>query len=69
MLPKQIDDANDKIYLTYMQNTSLETLGRKKHKLESRLSGEISVTSDITEIWTGRPGMLQFMGSQRVGHH
>ena len=24
-------------YLTYMQNTSLETLGWKKHKLESRL--------------------------------
>ena len=47
MLPKQIDDANDKIYLTYMQNTSLETLGRKKHKLESRLSGEISITSDM----------------------
>ena len=20
------------------------------------------------EAWTGRPGMLQFMGSQRVGH-
>ena len=26
-----------------MQNTSLETLGWKKHKLESRLLGEISI--------------------------
>ena len=28
-------------YLTYMQSTSWETLGWKKHKLESRLEGEI----------------------------
>ena len=28
-------------YLTSMQSTSLETLGWKKHKLESRLRGEI----------------------------
>ena len=34
-------------YLTYMQSTSWETLGWKKHKLESRLPGEISVTSDM----------------------
>ena len=34
-------------YLTYMQRTSGETLGWKKHKLESRLSGEISITSDM----------------------
>ena len=31
-------------YLTYMQSTSSETLGRMKHKLESRLLGEISIT-------------------------
>ena len=31
-------------YLTYMQSTSCETLGWKKHKLESRLPGEISKT-------------------------
>ena len=30
-----------------MQSTSWETLGWKKHKLESRLPGEISITSDI----------------------
>ena len=28
-------------YLTYMQSTAWETLGWKKHKLESRLPGEI----------------------------
>jgi len=33
-------------YLTYMQSTSWETLGWMKHKLESRLPGEISITSD-----------------------
>ena len=35
-------------YLTYMQNTSWETLGWRKHKLESRLPGEI--TSDMQMI-------------------
>ena len=34
-------------YLTYKQSTSWETLGWKKHKLESRLLGEISITSDM----------------------
>ena len=34
-------------YLTYMQSTSRETLGWRKHKLESRLLGEISITSDM----------------------
>ena len=34
-------------YLTYMQNTSWETLGWVKHKLESRLPGEISITADM----------------------
>ena len=33
-------------YLTYMQSTSWETLGWMKHKLESRLPGEVSITSD-----------------------
>ena len=35
-------------YLTYMQSTSWETLGWMKHRLESRLLGEISITSDDT---------------------
>ena len=34
-------------YLTYMQSTSCEMLGWMKHKLESRLPGEISITSDM----------------------
>ena len=34
-------------YLTYMQSKSWETLSWKKHKLESRLPGEISITSDM----------------------
>ena len=34
-------------YLTYMQSTSWETLGWMKHKLELRLLGKISVTSDM----------------------
>ena len=33
-------------YLTYMQGTSCEMLSWMKHKLESRLPGEISITSD-----------------------
>ena len=34
-------------YLTYRQSTSREMLGWRKHKLESRLLGEISITSDM----------------------
>ena len=34
-------------YLIYMQNASYEMLGWMKHNLESRLLGEISVTSDM----------------------
>ena len=34
-------------YLTYMQGTSCEMPGWKKHKLESRLHQEISTTSDM----------------------
>ena len=33
-------------YLTYRQSTSREMLGWMKHKLESKLLGEISITSD-----------------------
>ena len=32
-------------YLTYMQSTSCKMPGWMKHKLESRLQGEISITS------------------------
>ena len=44
-------------YLTYMQSTSCEMLGWMKHKLESRLLGEISITSgtdDTTFCHKGR---------------
>ena len=34
-------------YLTYMQSTSCEIMGWMKHNLESRLPGEIPITSDM----------------------
>ena len=34
-------------YLTYMRSTSCEMPGWMKHKWESRLSGEISITLDM----------------------
>ena len=37
-------------YLTYMQSTSCEMLGWMKHKLESRLPGDISITSNMLMI-------------------
>ena len=37
-------------YLTYMQYTSREMLGWMKHKLESRLLGDISITLDMQMI-------------------
>ena len=37
-------------YLTSMQSTSWEMLDWKKHKLESRHPGEISITSDMQMI-------------------
>ena len=38
------------VYLTYMQHTSGEILGWMSYKLESRLPGEISTTSDMQMI-------------------
>ena len=41
-------------YLTYVQSTSCEMLGWMKHKLESRLPGEITISSDtqmIPPLW------------------
>ena len=40
----------DPAYLNYMQSTSCKTPGYKTHKLESRLLGEISITSDMQMI-------------------
>ena len=42
-------------YLIYMQSASCEMPGWMKHKLESRLLGEISITSDMQM----RPSLLQ----------
>ena len=41
------------VYLTSMQSTSCKMPGWMKHKLESRLLGEISITSDMemTPLW------------------
>ena len=36
-----------RVYLTYMQSTLSEMLDWMNHKLESRLPGEISITSDM----------------------
>ena len=33
--------------LTYAQSTSCKTLGWRKHELESRLRGEVPITSDM----------------------
>ena len=38
-------------YLIYMQSTSWEMLGWMKHKLESRLLEEISITSDKHHLY------------------
>ena len=42
------------VYLTCMQSTPCKMLGWMKHKLESRLLGEISITSDMQmtpDLW------------------
>ena len=48
-LRKEYDKAvyGHPTYLTSMQSTSCEMLGWMRHKLESRLPGEISTTSDM----------------------
>ena len=38
------------VYLTYMQSTSWETLGSKKHKLESRFLGNNLQYADDTTL-------------------
>ena len=68
-------------YLTSVQSTSCEKLDWMNHKLESKLLGEIPITSDMEKemvthssilVWktprTEEPGRLQSMGSQRVGY-
>ena len=49
-------------YLTYMQSTSREMPVWMKHKLESRLLGEISITSDMQMT----PPLWQKVKNQRA---
>ena len=44
---KGVDQGCHPAYLTSMKSTSGEMLGWMNHKLESRLLGEISVTSNM----------------------
>ena len=46
-LPSSRDVCGERTCWNYMQSTSWETLGCRKHKLESRLLGEMSITSNM----------------------
>ena len=48
-------------YLTYMQSTSCEMMGWMKHKLESRLQGEISITSDTNLMAENEEELKSFL--------
>ena len=55
-------------YSTYMQSTSCEMPGWMKHKLESRLPGEISITSDMQmtpPLWQKVRGTEELDESER----
>ena len=59
-------------YLTSMQSTSCKMLGWIKHKLESRLLGEISVTSDMQitpSLWqkAKKSLLLKVKESEKIG--
>ena len=66
------------VYLTDIQNTSCEMPDWMKHKLESRLPGEISITSDMQwrRQWHPTPvlllgkshGQRSLVGCSRWGH-
>ena len=51
-LGKEYDKTIDcyPVYLTYMQSTSCEMQSWINHRMESRLPGEISITSDMQMI-------------------
>ena len=51
-------------YLTHIQSTSCKMPDWMKHKLESGLQGEISITSDIQmtpPLWQKRRGTKDFL--------
>ena len=58
-------------YLTSMQSTSRETLDWKKHKVESRLPGEISITSDMQitpPLWQKKSLLMKVkVESEKIG--
>ena len=59
------------VYLSYMQSTSCEMPGWMKHKLESRLPGEILITSDMQmtpSLWQKVKSLLmKVKESEKVG--
>ena len=55
-------------YLTFMQSTSCKMPGWMKHKLESGLPGEISITSDMqmtSPLWQKTRGTKEPLESKR----
>ena len=55
-------------YLTYMQTTSCEMPGWMKHKLESKLLGEISITLDTQmtpPLWQKEKNLRVFDENER----
>ena len=57
-------------YLTSMQSTSCKTPGWMKHKLESRLLEEISITSDMwmtPHLWQKAIGTKEFLDEGKGG--
>ena len=57
-------------YLTYMQNTSCKMPGWTKHKLKSRLQGEISITSHmqmIPPLWQRARGTKEHLDEGERG--
>ena len=57
-------------YLAYMQSTSCKMCGSMKHKLESRLLGEISITSDMQktpQTWQKVQGTKEPLDESEIG--
>ena len=57
------------VYLTYVQSISCEMSGWMKHKLESRLLGEISITSDtqMTYVWQKAKKTIKLLDESERG--
>ena len=46
----------------------LGEIGGRKRRGQQRMIWFDGITDSMDMSWTGRPGMLQFMGSHRVRH-